>query len=344
MLSANAIAGNGGLGIDLQGPSDPVNGVTPNDDGDGDSGPDSLQNFPVITSIAGSTINGSLNSIASTTFKIEFFASPTADPSGFGEGQTFLGSTNATTGSNGNATFAFTSPTSIVGKSVTATATLLDAMNNPVETSEFSAGQLGPALPPTVVNSVADTDDGSCDALGTGAGNKDCTLREAINATNATVGVSETITFNIPGTGVKTISPATPLPNITDPVTIDGYSQPGSKANTLTTGSDAILLIELNGTNAGNAEGLSFLAASSGSTVRGLVINRFSSSGISLVDADNNTIAAVSSAPTQPAQAGATLREPVLRACSSLAATTTSSAGRRRTRATSLRATASPAF
>src|SRR5215470_850133 len=38
------------------------------------------------------------------------------------------------------------------------------------------------------VNSTADTDDGSCDALGTGTGNQDCTLREAINAANADAG------------------------------------------------------------------------------------------------------------------------------------------------------------
>jgi hypothetical protein len=42
----------------------------------------------------------------------------------------------------------------------------------------------------------------------------------------------DTINFNIPGSGVKTIAPASPLPTITDAVVIDGYSQPGASANT----------------------------------------------------------------------------------------------------------------
>ena len=49
-----------------------------------------------------------------------------------------------------------------------------------------------------VVNSTADTNDGSCDnPLGTGSGNKDCTLREAINAAN-TSGSAVGISFAIP--------------------------------------------------------------------------------------------------------------------------------------------------
>ena len=42
-------------------------------------------------------------------------------------------------------------------------------------------------------------------------------------------GTNDTIKFNIPGTGVQTIAPATPLPTITKAVTIDGYSQPLSR-------------------------------------------------------------------------------------------------------------------
>ena len=54
---------------------------------------------------------------------------------------------------------------------------------------------------------------------------------------------------------------------------IDGYTQPGSAANTQTVEDDAVLLIELNGANAGDANGLTITAGSS--TIRGLVINRF---------------------------------------------------------------------
>src|SRR5467141_4130270 len=60
-------------------------------------------------------------------------------------------------------------------------------------------------------------------------------LRQAITDANTTAG-ADTITFNISGAGVHTITPLTALPNITEAVTIDGYSQPGSSMNTLANG------------------------------------------------------------------------------------------------------------
>jgi hypothetical protein len=97
-------------------------------------------------------------------------------------------------------------------------------------------------------------------------------LRQAILDANAGAG-ADTIAFNIPGPGVHTIGPASPLPTITDPVIIDGYSQPGASPNTDPAGFNGSLLIELNGENAGPSSGLRIAAGSS--TVRGLVINRF---------------------------------------------------------------------
>ena len=98
-------------------------------------------------------------------------------------------------------------------------------------------------------------------------------LRQAILDANANPG-TDTIDFNIPGAGVHTISPATQLPSISDPVVIDGYSQPGASPNTDPNGFDGTLLIELSGAGAGpNVNGLDISAG--GSTVRGLVINRF---------------------------------------------------------------------
>ncbi len=93
------------------------------------------------------------------------------------------------------------------------------------------------------VNNTADPGNGTCDAFG-------CTLREAITAANDNPG-ADTIVFNIPGTGVKTISPTSAFPSLAEAVTIDGYTQPGASENTLAIGNDAVLLIELNGTNAG---------------------------------------------------------------------------------------------
>jgi CSLREA domain-containing protein len=83
-----------------------------------------------------------------------------------------------------------------------------------------------------VVNSTADTDDGHCDALGTGTGNQDCTLREAINAANADAG-AETITFDgtvFAAPGPYTINLLSVLPDITTDMTING---PGAKVLTV---------------------------------------------------------------------------------------------------------------
>jgi hypothetical protein len=114
------------------------------------------------------------------------------------------------------------------------------------------------------------------------------TLREAITSANNNASVNldvlaegpygtDTINFNIPGAGVHTITPAAALPAIADSVTIDGYTQPESAANTQGSGDDAVLLIELNGADAGAANGLTI--TSGNSTVRGLVINRFTGAG-----------------------------------------------------------------
>jgi hypothetical protein len=128
----------------------------------------------------------------------------------------------------------------------------------------------------------ADVGDGICDATSTGSV---CTLRAAIQESNASTTDADTINFNIPeafrdpDTGVATIKPSTPLPPITDQVTINGYTQPGAHPNTKVVGNDAVLKVELDGTNLPDANGLEIGA--SNSVIRGLVINRFGS-GISI--------------------------------------------------------------
>ena len=78
----------------------------------------------------------------------------------------------------------------------------------------------------TFTVTVANHENNGCDAS--------CSLREAILAANANVDVAnpDTINFNIPGGGLKTINLTSGLPQITDPVIIDGYTQPGSSPNT----------------------------------------------------------------------------------------------------------------
>ena len=117
------------------------------------------------------------------------------------------------------------------------------------------------------------------------------TLREAITAanTNAVSGDAaagdaglDTIEFNIAGAGPHTISPTSSLPTIVDPIFIDGFSQTGAMANTAGIGSsiNAVLQIELDGSGVVGGNGLQISAG--GSTVRGLVINRFDDDGIDL--------------------------------------------------------------
>jgi cytoskeletal protein CcmA (bactofilin family) len=115
-------------------------------------------------------------------------------------------------------------------------------------------------------------------------------LRQAIVDANTTanIGDPDRIEFAIPGSGVQTIGLLSPLPDITDAVVIDGYTQPGASQNTLASGNDAVLLVELDGTLAGTASALNLVAG--GSTVQGLVINRFTGDGID-VSGDGNIVA-----------------------------------------------------
>jgi hypothetical protein len=140
----NSIFSNGGLGIDLGNGLGFFgdDGITPNDSCDGDSGANNLQNFPVLTtttSFPGSTtIEGTLNSAASTTFTLDFFSNTECDASGNGEGKTYIGSATVTTAGNCIGSFNVTIPSSVpAGQFVTATAT--DPSGN---TSEFSACRL----------------------------------------------------------------------------------------------------------------------------------------------------------------------------------------------------------
>ncbi len=118
------------------------------------SGSNNAQPFPALSSAVlstgsnpnGTDVAGTITAAASTTFTLEFFASPIADPSGFGEGQYFVGSAPVTTNGSGNASFAAPLAAAIpAGYVVSATAT--DPLGN---TSEFSA-----------VRTVTSTDNGA---------------------------------------------------------------------------------------------------------------------------------------------------------------------------------------
>jgi len=132
-VSGNAIYSNAQIGIDIGN-----DGVTENDLDDGDSGPNDLQNFPVLTSaqvgVSSTGVGGSLNSIADNEFRLEFFSNSSADASGNGEGETYLGDTTVTTDVGGDVSFSVTLPSAVTaGHFITATAT-----DTAGSTSEFS--------------------------------------------------------------------------------------------------------------------------------------------------------------------------------------------------------------
>ena len=156
---------------------------------------------------------------------------------------------------------------------------------------EFLEDRLAPAT--ITVNTAADDltpNDGTV------------SLREAITAINAgndlgdpditaqnpgVFGTNDTINFDIPGAGVQIIqvggSGPGGLPAIIKPVFINGYSQPGSRPNTLANGDNAQLLIELDGSLAGGVTAaLTISAGGDGSTIQGLVINQWLGVGIEL--------------------------------------------------------------
>ncbi len=285
-ILGNSIFNNGLLGIDLTTAGDP-DGVTANDAGDGDSGPNNLQNYPVLNSVTSGSINitGSLNSTASSQFRIEYFSNTVCngDQSGtgaasdalkFGEGETFLGADTVTTDGSGNVNFASILGGSIAaGTHVTATATALSDSS----TSEFSKCIVSAVGGCFVVTNTNDSGLGS--------------LRQAILNANAipnqNASTPDTIKFNIlNGGGPHTIQPDSALPDLTDPVIVDATTNPDASCSSW----PPTLTVELDGSNAGSVDGLTLLSGASGSTIRGLVINRFSLDGIQLSSSDNNKI------------------------------------------------------
>ena len=156
---------------------------------------------------------------------------------------------------------------------VTATAT--DTSNN---TSEFAVNAYTSTCPGGVVTTTADAGFAS--------------LRECINLANSNPGT--TISFNIPGPGNQSagadswwrISPTSALPTVTAAGTIiDATTQTVNQGDTNSQGPE----IELDGGGAGaSVRGLTI--AGGNSTVRGLVINRFTLDGIYLVSFGGNII------------------------------------------------------
>ena len=137
--TANGAGSRSTLGIDLGNLGSP--GLTLNDAGDADVGPNTNQNFPLIASAVSAggdtTVEGTFNSTPSTTFTLDFYSnSPCLGrPQGFLQGRTYIGSADVSTNGAGNADIdvVLAGVTLEPGDVVSATATDPDG-----NTSEFS--------------------------------------------------------------------------------------------------------------------------------------------------------------------------------------------------------------
>lgn len=130
------------------------------------------------------------------------------------------------------------------------------------------SGQTNPSvMMPQAMMTFTVTDPGDAGAT---------SLRGAIQAANANPGL-DTIAFNL-GVGPAIINLTGPLPQVSDPVVIDGTTQPGFAGKPL---------IELNG-SAVTEDGL--IITGGNSVVSGLVLNRFAGNGINLASNNNQVI------------------------------------------------------
>jgi uncharacterized delta-60 repeat protein len=144
----NSIYSNGDLGIDLAPPGVNLNSPP------GTPGPNKQQNFPELDSIhlsaAYDTIYGRLSSGSNQTYVIDLYSNSRGNPSGYGEGKTWIDSLRVQTDADGNVTFMDVLSPAHIGHVLTATAT--DQEGN---TSEFSLGL--PGLSRTILKPLRDS-------------------------------------------------------------------------------------------------------------------------------------------------------------------------------------------
>lgn len=103
-------------------------------------------------------------------------------------------------------------------------------------------------------------------------------FRQAILDANTSPG-ADVINFDIPGPGVRTIRPSSPLPDVTDPVVISGESLSGFLGTPI---------LELDGSSAGSLPGLRLLGGNT--SVSALVLNRFKGGAIHIKGPGTNTV------------------------------------------------------
>ncbi|MBE7561259.1 right-handed parallel beta-helix repeat-containing protein [bacterium] len=245
----NAIFGNLELGIDLY-----PDGVTANDEIDDDTGANDLQNHPVLASARATvdavSVEGVLTSSPESVYRLEFFVNSIGDPSGYGEGETFIGAATVQTDATGTAVFAVSLPVAVPdGWFTTATATGPDG-----NTSEFSAimGVVGPPTPtptftPTATPSPTATPTSTPTASWTPTHTPTATASFTATATfTATVTMTPTATPTATPTWSNTATPSftstqSPTPTATQKAPLH---PPDLNRDGVVDGLDLLLLLE----------------------------------------------------------------------------------------------------
>jgi len=250
VILSNSIFSNGGIGINLIDPGALVpvgesEGPTANDPGDTDSGPNQLQNKPVLTSARAvgdkTIVEGTLNSHPDETYTVQFFSNPSGN-----EGKKFLGQKTVTTDGSGNASFTFSAAAVKVGHNITAT----DTREFSLDTSEFSAPKTVKDATAPTVKSVAPAENatGVAPSANVSAIFSEAMKVSTVNATTvtlkkagATKNVAATVTFDV--TRKKTV--LNPSANLTSGATY---------VATITTGAQDLAgnALDQNASKAGN--------------------------------------------------------------------------------------------
>jgi len=227
-------ANSPGMAVDLHG-----NGaVNANDTNDTDAGFNGLQNFPNITNAvlvgADLQVTGQLDvgNASALDYELSVHATDRCDETGHGEGEIFLG---AVTRSMSTSAETFTISLPYSGPTDGRRAITMLARHPTNGSSEFSACFRFQTGAPLVVNRTDDGADGICDAA-------HCTLRDAMLQAAGEPG-HDSIHFAIPGAGPHRIVATSAFPMVIQPITIDGYTQPGASVNTHPTASNAVLKV-----------------------------------------------------------------------------------------------------
>jgi hypothetical protein len=224
-VTRNSIYANGGLAIDLE-----ADGLTPNDFHDEDDGANHLQNFPIVTSVVdlGGAVEFEviLHAAPNTGYHIELFESATADPSGFGEAERWLGNVDppvvVVTDEDGHGKSLYVLGVTVTpGAFITATATAIGGQFG----GDHSTSEMGPAflVPDGATSSSTSTSTSTTDTT------------TSSTSTSSTTSTSTAPTTSSSTAGTTTSSSSTTVADTTTTSSSTSTIAPGTSSSTTTT-------------------------------------------------------------------------------------------------------------